>query len=102
MLDAGAELVVAAALPFDSTPLVVIVYLCITYVLLAAAEEMTGSIGANVDVAPPSKVKRSVEMEMVFCVDEEVAARPFAVAAFVAPGSCLQKLVKEGESFKPV
>ena len=55
------------------------------------------AIGDTVEAAPPSKVKYDVEMEGMLFVEDEAAL----TAALVARGSCLQKLVKEGESLKP-
>ena len=71
------------------------------YVLFPTSAEMTGS-GGMVVVAPPSKVKYWVEIDGV-CLPEadETAASLLLANARVARGSCLQKLVKDGESLKP-
>ena len=63
---------------------------------------MTGFTGDIVEVRPPSKANRCVEMEGAFFDEEEAAvSASVATAGLEGRGSCLQKLVKEGESLKP-
>lgn len=71
--------------------------------MLAAADEIAGFTGDIVEVLPPSNVNSCVEMDGVFFAEEVAVAWVLTalMTGLVARGSCLQKLVKEGESLKP-
>lgn len=71
--------------------------------MLAAADDIAGWTGDMVEVLPPSNVNSCVEIDGVFFAEENAVACVLIASmnGLVARGSCLQKLVKEGESLNP-